>query len=317
MESIKNPTSRTETSPRQGTAIAPSPAREHNPAKKTAAAPGPVPPARPVLAPDSGGDFAGRLISSVEAVNKGMLAIHLERAESWDVGEDCVTANYPYGTSTVNLPTGEDQRLLDSLASEILGRPVTFQAWLPPRARPCAGPPEAEPAPAIPLAPCHNPAAEKAQASYLQLAAAAADLNAASDTLGTPISDLDAALKRLNLGIVDWVTFASRADGGSGDYDNDQIGYAKINGKWGLAIRNIQGNDNSAYDHRSEEWLFGDAPRAMRVGAVGKIPDLIDQLTKKAAETTQHIIKKAAEAKEIAIAINAARDNTQPKSSRK
>jgi len=59
-----------------------------------------------------------------------MLAIHLERAVSWDVRAASVTASYPTGTSEVNMPNGEDHRLLGNLASEILGRAVTFRATL-------------------------------------------------------------------------------------------------------------------------------------------------------------------------------------------
>jgi hypothetical protein len=66
----------------------------------------------------------------VEALNKNMLAIHLERAVSWDVRADSVTASYPTGTSAVNMPNVEDLRLLGNLASEILGRAVTFRASL-------------------------------------------------------------------------------------------------------------------------------------------------------------------------------------------
>ena len=45
----------------------------------------------------------------------------------------------------------------------------------------------------------------KVQSSYQQLSKVAADLNAVSDELGTCIADLDAALKKLNLGVTKWV----------------------------------------------------------------------------------------------------------------
>ncbi len=76
------------------------------------------------------GDFAGQLVARVEALNKNMLAIHLERAASWDVRTDSVTAIYPAGTSAVNMPTADDHRMLGTVASEILGRVVSFRAIL-------------------------------------------------------------------------------------------------------------------------------------------------------------------------------------------
>jgi hypothetical protein len=87
----------------------------------------PVPPA-PSAATDEG--FASQLIARVEAQNKNMLGIHLERAVSWDLRAESVIAGYPAGTTAVNMPSGDDLRLLSGLASEVLGRAVTFRATL-------------------------------------------------------------------------------------------------------------------------------------------------------------------------------------------
>ena len=86
----------------------------------------------------------------VMSLGKMMLAISLERAAYWDVREESVSANYPVGTPPVHLPDGADQRMLANLASEILGRPVSFRASMlkadsipPPiaaTAKPVAGP---------------------------------------------------------------------------------------------------------------------------------------------------------------------------------
>jgi DNA polymerase-3 subunit gamma/tau len=80
--------------------------------------------------PASDGEFAGQLIARVEAMNKNMLAIHLERAVAWDLRTDSVTAIYPTNTSAVNMPTPEDQRMLGPVASEILGRTVSLRAMV-------------------------------------------------------------------------------------------------------------------------------------------------------------------------------------------
>jgi DNA polymerase III subunit gamma/tau len=117
-----------------------------------------TPPVAAVPAPASSddSDVAGQLMARVEAANKMMLSVNLERAVSWDVRADSVTAFYPPGTSMVNLPSGDDQRMLGNMASEILGRPVTFRASLlrenaaPPAtaapAQPAAKPPASAPA---------------------------------------------------------------------------------------------------------------------------------------------------------------------------
>ncbi len=73
-------------------------------------------------------DFPAKIIERVEAMGKMMLGVNLERAVSWEVRDDSVSANYPPGTVGVHLPDGADQRMLANVASEILGRPVSFRA---------------------------------------------------------------------------------------------------------------------------------------------------------------------------------------------
>jgi DNA polymerase-3 subunit gamma/tau len=107
------------------------------------------PPSPTLPSSASDDDFAGQLIAGVEAANKNMLAIHLERVAAWDIRADSVTANYPANTNAVNMPSGDDHRLLSTLASEILGRPVTFRASLlregAPTPAPAAKPPAQAP----------------------------------------------------------------------------------------------------------------------------------------------------------------------------
>jgi hypothetical protein len=83
------------------------------------------------------------------------------------------------------------------------------------------------------------------------------------------VNKLDALLKKFNLGVPTWVSFEkSRSD--DGNYQED-IGYAKINGKWGIAIRTIE-CDFSDPDSSVAEWQFNDAPRLLRVNAVERFP---------------------------------------------
>lgn len=97
-----------------------------------------------------------------------------------------------------------------------------------------------------------------------QLATSAARLNFTTDQLTATVRDLEAAIKSLNLGIETWHTFYSQPNDGV-----RQIGYAKVNGKWGIALA------LKSWGKEIEEWGFGDAPRWLRVEAVDHIPALI------------------------------------------
>ncbi len=142
--------------------------------------------------------------------------------------------------------------------------------------------------------------------SYKQLSAAASELNAVSDELGKFVAALDSALKRLNLGIATWLRLESREDG-SGNYAKRDLGYAKVGSKWGIALRMMTGNHNAVDESNNvEEWLFNEAPRALRIEAVEKLPDLFESLVKEAESATRQIRSKTQHAQALAAVLGEA-----------
>jgi hypothetical protein len=147
--------------------------------------------------------------------------------------------------------------------------------------------------------------------SYKQLTQAATELNAVSDELGKFVTALDSALRRLNLGIATWLRLESREDG-SGNYTKRDLGYAKIGNKWGIALRTMSGNHNDVEDSNVEEWLFNDAPRALRIESVEKLPDLFESLVKEADAATRQIRTKTERAQALASALTDPSSSAQP-----
>lgn len=144
---------------------------------------------------------------------------------------------------------------------------------------------------------------EKIQKHFQALTSVASSLNAASDELREVVATLDEALKNLNVGLTVWVTFRTRSDDNPSNYDEDQIGYCKVNGAWGLALRHIWGSPDWD-DHNSEgPWSFNDAARELRLHGVDKIPEVIEALNKEATETTKKIEAKTQEVRKLAGAI--------------
>jgi hypothetical protein len=146
------------------------------------------------------------------------------------------------------------------------------------------------------------PPLDRISASFKELADSAVRLNSVSDELGNAIRPIDAALKKLNLGVAAWYSYVDSADPG-GDFWRRRIGYARVGPKWGLALSTVAGNDHSGEDTYVEEWLFNDAPRWMRVEAVDHIPDLLEILVKNANKTAEDIQKKAEHTRELASSI--------------
>ena len=139
----------------------------------------------------------------------------------------------------------------------------------------------------------------RVSASYQQLSAAASQLNAVSDELGKFVSALDAALKKLNLGLATWLRLDGREDG-LGNYTKRDLGYAKIGPKWGIALRVVAGNHNNPDVSTVEEWLFNEAPRSLRIEAVEKLPDLFDSLVREADAATRKIKSKTDHVQQVA-----------------
>ena len=145
----------------------------------------------------------------------------------------------------------------------------------------------------------------RVSASYQNLSAAATELNTLSDELGNLVQALDAALKKLNLGIASWIRLEGREDG-SGNYSKRDLGYAKVGNRWGIALRVFNGNHHAPDESTVEEWLFNDAPRALRIEAVERLPDLFEHLGKEAETAAKQIKGKTERARQLATALGEA-----------
>jgi hypothetical protein len=146
-------------------------------------------------------------------------------------------------------------------------------------------------------------------ASYSQLSQVASDLNAVSDALGSSIAEIDEALKKLNLGITVWVQLRGGNDSDTHpadrhfNYWSEDLGYAKLGGRWCVGLRKVDGETDRPDDELVEAWPFNDAPRTLRLSAIDKIPDLLDKLSKEALATTLMLKRKLGEVQTVAAAV--------------
>lgn len=147
---------------------------------------------------------------------------------------------------------------------------------------------------------------QRVSSSFTQLAQAASSLNSVSDELGKSVAQIDFSLKNLNLGITVWVKIRDWEGGEEEDHEwwSEEVGYAKIGGKWGISIKRAEGTHHDPERDRVEQWLFNDAPRAMRLIAIDKIPELLDQMSNQAVVAAQKIKEKLADVQAVADAVN-------------
>lgn len=152
----------------------------------------------------------------------------------------------------------------------------------------------------------------KIQTHFQALSSAATSLNAASDELTKVVGVLDEALKKLNVGLAVWVTINRWSE--EYRHGEDQIGYCKVNGKWGIALSTSWNDDSGGEDTVDGLWLFNDAPREMRLAGIDKIPELIEALGKEAFDTAKRIQQKTEEVRELAGAIDLLTNDPKAKS---
>jgi hypothetical protein len=71
----------------------------------------------------------------------------------------------------------------------------------------------------------------------------------------------------------------------------------------GLAIRNVEGHEGFD-DEKRDEWPFNEAPRALRVKAVAKIPELLEELIKDGTEMIAKVNEQVQTVDFLAEALN-------------
>jgi hypothetical protein len=93
---------------------------------------------------------------------------------------------------------------------------------------------------------------QRVESSYRQLSAVASDLKSVSDELGKSISELDSALKKVNLGITVWVPIRSGTPSETEDWSED-LGCGNVDRKWGIALRTVSGDSNDLDQEKVEK----------------------------------------------------------------
>ncbi len=146
-----------------------------------------------------------------------------------------------------------------------------------------------------------QPVRQRVSAAFEKLATSAAELNAASDQIAKPVSAIEAALQRLNLGVSAWTPFRTILHASEDNHEYYEIcyvGYAKVLQRWGLAICHANNVDGEPVNEK--EWQFNDAPRELRLEALEKLPELLEQLAEIVGATTAELRQRIVLTKQVA-----------------
>ncbi len=135
--------------------------------------------------------------------------------------------------------------------------------------------------------------------ALLRLEQLASELNRRTDDLNAQIAAVNARLAAMKIGVSIWLVGGRPhgpvlldPDGDSSHETGSQLGYAKVNGTWQLAVRSViarnkffEGDESMPYveETKGDPTPLLDAPRSIRLAAVAHLPQLIESLAAKAS----------------------------------
>jgi hypothetical protein len=126
-------------------------------------------------------------------------------------------------------------------------------------------------------------------------------LNRLTDDLSKHVDQIESVINALNLGLSGWVWVEESSDDTGTWTHYIRLWYEKNEGRWGLSIDEFDEYAQEPDEYRNRKsWVFKDAPRALRLKAVEKIPALIKVLCKEAEEMTAKTAATVTRAQEIA-----------------
>lgn len=148
--------------------------------------------------------------------------------------------------------------------------------------------------------------------SIKQITLTAKSLNDETDRLNKAVTLVGERLKVLNLGITSWLQISIHEEGRF--WEIEEVGYAKVNGKWGIALRRATGNKNDKDTEDETIWAFNEGPRDLRILGASLLPALIEKLHTDAEAAVASVARNTLRINELAAALSVA--NNEPKGAR-
>jgi hypothetical protein len=126
-------------------------------------------------------------------------------------------------------------------------------------------------------------------------------LNSLTDQLTEQVAQVESVVNVLNLGLrVSIIVHSYSGDDEPWLSSDLRLSYDKNDGKWGFEIEEYDEDHNTDRRHNYKSWKFKDAPRALRLEVVQRIPDLIKEMVKESEVAAKQVTEKLGDAKSIA-----------------
>ena len=138
-------------------------------------------------------------------------------------------------------------------------------------------------------------------ASFEALIETSRKVNEASKRLSAAVEKMNDALKKLNLGIPVWLTVSTGGPEDGHIVETEQLGYAKVKGKWGICLRlTIEG---LSPEDDVTEWHFDSAPRDMRISSAQFFGRLLESLNRESLKQVNLMEERAKDIDELTASV--------------
>src|SRR3954447_19342551 len=149
------------------------------------------------------------------------------------------------------------------------------------------------------MPPQEQSASERTAAALASLKPVAKNVVAAAEALTGPVMAVDAELRRMHIAFEAWVNYNTYSEGPH-DYTNWDIGYSRVDRRWGIALRIVNGDERFPDQQAIESWHFNESPIFLRHRAIDKLPDLIEALAKTGEKVAHRLTAAVTRASTIA-----------------
>ena len=144
---------------------------------------------------------------------------------------------------------------------------------------------------------------ERMSAAFSRLRTSASQIKALSNELDQHVDALERALAKLDLRVACWTRLSEWMGPDNDTFKRTYVGYSEHKRRWRIVVQTSEGRDSFPDESDDTTWTFEEAPQYLRVKAVDKLPELVEDLVASVDKTAERMKKKVGPAAEIAKAV--------------
>lgn len=141
---------------------------------------------------------------------------------------------------------------------------------------------------------------ERMSAAFSRLRVSASQIKAVSNELDQHVTALERALAKLDLRVACWTRLSEWMGPDNDTFKRTYVGYSEYGRDWRIVVQTSEGRDSLPDQEDEKTWPFEQAPQYLRVKAIDRLPELVEELVTSVDKTAERMRKKVGPAAELA-----------------